>query len=361
MISVHSLRVLLYNNFASPSILLHYRNENISRKLHYQHPSLHLTFKQVHENCCRAYISQDHLRTRVNSTQDANNNGFNVENCCLFCGEAAKFNEKKLKSGVELARISEDFLKSINNSIAKRNNDEWAKQVSSTISSLSELIGIGAVFHTNCRIGFRTNKPLRKNKKSTQSAFEYKRGFLDIVNLIQTKKRAQYSIKELIDEMNSFSDGNAYSFNQMKTNLLKYFGEEIVISTFQNKKTLVTLRSTSYEILNEFYESSNAENDKNKRIIKTSETILSDIKKVTPNKDFYPSSSDISLDEAKKFLPESLQLLLSRLITGHNAPLKIVSIGQAIVQAAHRENVMCPLQMALATQMHYFTGSKYYK
>lgn len=319
-----------------------------------------LNFQQAHENCCRSYVTENHLKSRFNSTQDTNNNGFNIENFCLFCGEAAKLNEKKTKSGVDKAVVSSDFLKSIQNSVDKRKGDEWSKQVSSRISSISELTGVRVIFHTNCRIGFRTNKPMPNNNKSTHSAFEYKKGFLDTVNLIQTKKKPQYSIKELIDEMNTFSDGNAYSFNQMKTNLVKYFGEEIVISTFQNKKTLVTLRSTSYEILNDFYESSNTENEKNNRIIKTSETIFDDIKNVAPNKDFYPSSSKISLDEAKKFLPESLHLLLSRIIIGHNAPLKIVSIGQAIIQAAHRENVMCPLQIALATQMHYFTGSKYY-
>lgn len=297
------------------------------------------------------------------SNQDSNNNGFNIEKSCLFCGEAANYNEKKPKSGVEAVFISKDFLQSIKNAMKKRNDeDEWTKQVSSTISSISEQTGVRGFFHTNCRIGFRTNKPIPKSKTSTrsvESAFVYKQGFLDVVNLIQTGKRAQYSIHELIGEMNIFSDGNGYSFNQMKTNLVKYFGDEIVISTFQNKKTLATLRSTSYKILNDFYESSNAENKKNNQIIEVSEAIFNDIKNVTPNKDFYPSSRDLTLNEAKNFLPASLQLLLSRIITGHNASLKIVSIGQAIVQAAHRENVMCPLQIALATQMHYFTGSKY--
>lgn len=79
-----------------------------------------------------------------------------------------------------------------------------------------------------------------KNYGSAVAPVVYKKGFLDIVNLIGQKKRP-YSIKELIDEMDSVSDGNAYSFNQMKANLIKHFGSEIIISTVSNKKTLVTL------------------------------------------------------------------------------------------------------------------------
>lgn len=254
--------------------------------------------------------------------------------------------------------ITEDFLQSIKNVLVKRPDDEWSQLVSSKICSDTELIGVNVVYHQNCRIGFRTNKSLPKNNKSTAPTFSYKKGFLDIVNLIRNKKKAQYSIKDLIDEMNIFSDGNAYSFNQMKTNLMQYFGNEIIISTFQNKRTLVTLQTTCHEILNEFYESSKTEMANHQVIRKASDVILDDIKSVAPNKCSYPSASDISLCDTQQFLPASLMLLLSHIITGYNSPLKIVSIGQAIVQACHRENVLAPLQLALAVQMHHFTGSK---
>lgn len=297
-------------------------------------------------------MSENHLKHHLNANLDSNNNNFNFGTCCIFCGETAK----KKDSQVDI--VSDSFLQSIKNAMEKRNYDEWAEELSNRISSVSDLIGVKIVYHQNCRIGFRTNKPKPKNKTAPPT-FEYKKGFLDVLTMMESNKQKQYSIIELIDKMNLFSNGNAYSFNQMKTNLLKHFGDDIIISTVRNKKSLVTFRSTCYEILDNFYEASNNENEKQLIIKRASDFIFDDIKKVTPNKDFYPSASDISLNEAKKFLPETLLALLSNIITGHNASLKIVTIGQAIVQTAHRENVLSPLQIGLAAQMHHFTGSRF--
>lgn len=271
----------------------------------------------------------------------------------------AKLNEKKLDKNVEQLIVSEKFLLSINNASEKRPlNNEWSQIIASRIGSVPDLIEANIIFHQNCRIGFRTGKPMPKTKAYVTATFEYKEGFLEIVNLIRAKTKAVYSINELIDKMNICSDGKAYSFNQMKTNLIRHLGNEIIVSTFKNNKTLVTLQSSCEEILNEYYECLTTEKDNQRAIQKASEIVLNDIKSVTPNKCTYPSSDDISLCNAQNFLPKSLNLLLSNIITGHNAHLKIVSIGQAIIQSAHRENVMSPLQLALAVQMHYFTGSK---
>lgn len=283
-----------------------------------------------------------------------NNNEFNFETCCCFCGEIAKFVDRK--KDVDKLIISETFLLSVKNASEKRSSDdEWTQEVLGRMRT--DLIGVNAVYHKNCRIGFRTNKPRPKNR-SAPTAFNYKDGFLETVKLILAKNKLIYSINELIDEMNKLSDGNAYSFNQMKTNLIKYFGRDIVMSTYKNKQTMVILQANYDEILYEFHEFLKTETAIQRDIRKVSDVILQEIKNVTPNKFHYPSPSDINLNNGQIFLPKSLQLLLSHIITGHNSALKIVSIGQAIIQSNHRENVMSPLQLALAVQMHYFTGSK---
>lgn len=265
-----------------------------------------------------------------------------------------------MAKNVNELKVSKEFEQSIESASKKRSDDdEWTKIVSSRMCSVPDFIGVKVIFHQNCRIGFRTNKPLPKTKTQTEiSTFSYRKGFLDTVNLIRNRTKMQYSINELIDEMNKFSDGNAYSFNQMKTNLMQHFGDEVIISTYKNNKTLVTLQTTCYEILNEFYEYTKKETGNHRAIRKASNIILHEIKNVNHNKGHYPSPNDICLNDAKSFLPESLLMLLSNIITGHHALLKIVSIGQAIIQSGHRENVMSPLQIALAVQMHYFTGSK---
>lgn len=289
-----------------------------------------------------------------------NNNGgddqFDFGTCCVFCRKTAKINGK-LGKNVEQSTVSDKFLLSVKTASEKRSpGDEWTQKVLSLVNL--ELIGLNFLFHENCRIGFRTNKPMPKTTTSATPKFEYRKGFLEIVALIRAKKKAIYSITELIEEMNECSEGNGYSFNQMKINLVRHMGNEIIISTFKNKKTLVTLQTSCEEILNEYYESSTTETANRRAIQEVSKIILHDIKNVTPNKCTYPSPDDMTLCEAQKFLPVSLNTLLSNIITGHNAQLKIISIGQAIIQSAHRENVLSPLQLALAVQMHYFTGSK---
>ncbi len=291
----------------------------------------------------------------MNSQQDANNNVFNFETCCFFCEKTAIFNGRKDKNVVSLS-VTEAFIQSVKRMIEKRSDDEWTQNVSTKISVCST--GLKIMHHSNCIIGFRTNKSLPKCKATAPPTFEYRKGFLDVVSLIRNKEQLVYSINELIDNMNRYSGGNAYSYNQMKSNLSQHFGDEIVLSTYKNKKTLVVLQSSCEEILNDYFEDSKKETASIRSVRKTSEIILNEIKSVAPNKASYPSSNEISLCNAQNFLPKHLNLLLTDIVTGHNATLKVVSIGQAIIQSAHRENVMSPLQLALAVQMHYFTGSK---
>lgn len=304
-------------------------------------------------------MSENHIKSRLNGpdfSHDTNNNcEFDIETCCFFCGKTAKQQNGRLDKNVTTLTISDDFIQSVKTVLEKRADDEWSQIVAARMRSNSDT-GTIIVYHNNCRIGFRTKKPLPKSKV-LPTPVDYRNGFLDVVNLVRTVSRP-YAINDLIDEMNKFSGGNGYSFNQMKSNLIQYFGNEIIISTHQNKKMLVTLQSTCHEILNKYYEETHRGIDIDRDIQKVSGAILHDIKNVPPNKSSYPSSEDISLCDAQQFLPEKLHRLLSYLITGHNASLKIVSIGQAIVQAAHRENVLSPLQLALAVQMHYFTGSR---
>ena len=66
-----------------------------------------------------------------------------------------------------------------------------------------------------------------------------------------------------------------------------------------------------------------------------------------------------SVEIAISFLPESLILLLDTLIVGVDKKLKIVSIGQAIMQATRPLVLVAPLQLGLAVQMHYHFGSRF--
>ena len=74
----------------------------------------------------------------------------------------------------------------------------------------------------------------------------------------------------------------------------------------------------------------------------------------------YPSYTEMSsIDEATDFLPESLQTFLTMIFAGKDIKVKLASIGQAIMQAAHPRVLLSPLQIGLGVQMHHHFQSKF--
>lgn len=91
-----------------------------------------------------------------------------------------------------------------------------------------------------------------------------------------------------------------------------------------------------------------------------SKLVLSDITSINYNKDEYPTADDISkIEFHQNFVPDSLLTLLNGMIKSKNSNLKVVSIAQAIVQAACPRRAIAPLQIALSVLVHHLTGSKF--
>ena len=96
------------------------------------------------------------------------------------------------------------------------------------------------------------------------------------------------------------------------------------------------------------------------RIIETTAKLLkSDIKLLEQSCDTYPDSTQISVEEAFIFLPNSLRVLLEDLFADKDSKKKVGSIGQAIIQATGPRVLVSPLQIGLAVQMHYNFGSRF--
>ena len=89
-------------------------------------------------------------------------------------------------------------------------------------------------------------------------------------------------------------------------------------------------------------------------IIKTAAKILKTeiLSSEVSMKALYPSLDEISAQDNMKYVPESLQVLLKTIFSGKDVRLKIISIGQSIVQAAAPRMFMVPLQLALGVQLH---------
>lgn len=90
------------------------------------------------------------------------------------------------------------------------------------------------------------------------------------------------------------------------------------------------------------------------------ELILSDILSMDYNKDEYPTAEEVSkIEFHQAFIPDSLLILFKRIIRLKKPELRIVSICQAIIQAASPRRILAPLQIGLGLLMHHLTRSKF--
>ena len=81
-------------------------------------------------------------------------------------------------------------------------------------------------------------------------------------------------------------------------------------------------------------------------------------KSVKTSHTVYPAC-DVGSEDIINFLPESLRVLLTGLITGNGVSAKIASIGQAVMQATRPRVILAPLQLGLGVQLHHHFGSRF--
>ena len=116
-------------------------------------------------------------------------------------------------------------------------------------------------------------------------------------------------------------------------------------------------------ILQKFYEipkSADPEQQKNNVIETAAALVNSEIRtSVASWTKEYPTPADLSRTESLKFVPPSLQLLLSTLFSEKDNDLKIAAIGQTIIQATRPRAVYSPLQFGLTVLLHQHFRSKY--
>ena len=88
--------------------------------------------------------------------------------------------------------------------------------------------------------------------------------------------------------------------------------------------------------------------------------LKNDIQYMLSQKDEYVSPHFLTTEaDSLRYLPGSLETLLSKLFVGKNKQNFFCSIGQCIVQAVRPRGIISPLQLGLAVQMHTHFRSRY--
>ncbi|MES9884095.1 MAG: hypothetical protein ABW185_24890, partial [Sedimenticola sp.] len=260
----------------------------------------------------------------------------------------------------------------------KKRNDDWGQSVQSRMNYVSDLHAADSVYHQSCSVNFRTGKqiPHKFLPHAKPSSKRIKLGrprdlvqaeaFLKVIKYLEENDEEQLTIGDLIQQMASYlsdTDSEPYCFKYMKEQILKQFGEKIIITEVNGTPNVVTFWSTASTILNDFHSNQKQESaeDEKLRIIQTAAKLMkNDMKSQVQQSDVYPSDREMSsIDEARSFLPHSLRSFLQCLFTSAGSTMKVASLGQAIVQATRPRVILSPLQLGLGVQLHHHFASKF--
>ena len=116
----------------------------------------------------------------------------------------------------------------------------------------------------------------------------------------------------------------------------------------------MTFREKTSKILRDYYNIPNKDDEEahKRAIIETAaKFIKSDIKTcVTFAKDKYPTTDELNIESALRYIPPSLRCMLQNLLLGKDSSRREASIGQAIVQAVRPRCVLAPYRLDLLSK-----------
>ena len=186
--------------------------------------------------------------------------------------------------------------------------------------------------------------------------------FVKVTKFLEENDDEQITVIDLVEKMEEYlsdADSEAYGQQHMKTKLLEYFGDKIIITDSNGKPKVVTFRTTAATILQEFHvKQKNLDIEAEKmNIIKTAAKLIkNDLKSIKTTNVNYPEI-DSDVESHIQYLP--LSAFLGSIVSGKNNSSKMASIGQAIVQAARPRVVIAPLQIGLAVQLNHSFASHF--
>ena len=170
-----------------------------------------------------------------------------------------------------------------------------------------------------------------------------------------------FTLGEIHEKMVELAGTNdVYTQKWLKTQLEEKYKSCIFITSQNGKENVVCFRNMASYILTDTWYAARKEvaEEEAERIVRTAaKIILDEIRSSKFTCETYPINEDIeSIQQGKEWLPNYLRMFMELLI---KYPLKQVSIGQAIVNAARPRSVVAPILFATGVEMDHVFGSKW--
>ena len=234
--------------------------------------------------------------------------------------------------------------------ICSEKNDEWSEAIRARLMNVHDFPAADAIYHQTCNVSFHTNRQLpqlyetdelpaaKKRKVGRPQNEGKKQAFVKVAKFLEDNDDEQITVGDLVEKIEEYlnnSESEAYGWSHMKTKLLEYYGDKIIITDINGKPNVVTFRTTATAIFQEFHFREHQDdldiNEEEMNIIKTAAKLIkNDIKSIATSSDSYPAITT-DAESHVRYLPASLSTFLSLLTSGKNNALKVASIGQAIV------------------------------
>ena len=293
--------------------------------------------QQVHQTCRREYcrpssikrakksVSEETTSSRRSFTRKAEQ-GFSFKTDCFFCGTKVEFgsNSKRKRLGeafsVTTIETKDTILK-----ICSERNDEWSEAIRARLMNVHDLPAADAVYHQTCNVNFRTNRQLpqlyetdelpaaKKRKVGRPQNEEKNQAFVKVAKFLEDNDNEQITVGDLLEKMEEYlndTESEAYGRLHMKTKLLEYFGDKIIITDINGKANVVTFRTTATAILQEFHFREHQDdldiNEEQMNIIKTAAKLIKNaLKSIPTSSDSYPTITT-DAESHVRYLPASL-------------------------------------------------------
>ena len=173
--------------------------------------------------------------------------------------------------------------------------------------NVHDLPAAEAVYHETFNVNFRTKRQLpqvhetdelpavKKRKVGRPQNGEKKQVFAKLTMFFEENDDEQITVSDLVEKMKEYlsdTESEAYGRLHMKTKLLEYFRDKIIITDINGKPNVVNFRTTATAILQEFHEHQDDVHIKEQQmnIIKTAAKLIkNDLKSIATSSDSYPT------------------------------------------------------------------------